>query len=123
MTYLRQWSVYIYTLLLLQATSFALKVTVPYEENRDIVTAAEEITYNDSKESFMNTIKLANSYLWFFVAVICFGVLIYAGFQFISARGDDAQAKKSVDMLIYAGIGIVVALLAYTIVNLATNFF
>jgi cation transport ATPase len=110
-------------LLLLQATSFALKVTVPYENNRDIVTAVEEITYNDSKESFMNTIKLANSYLWFFVAVICFGVLIYAGFQFISARGDDAQAKKSVDMLIYAGIGIGVALLAYTIVNLATNFF
>jgi hypothetical protein len=79
---------------LLLTTVFSLKVWIPSESERDIVAKDEIITRTESKDSLLNLIRLINSYLWFFVAAICMGVVIYAGFLMMTARGDDAQVKK-----------------------------
>lgn len=50
-------------------------------------------------------------------------VIIYAGFLMITGRGDEAQVKKGIMMMVYAGIGIGVSLMAYAIVNVIVNFF
>lgn len=52
------------------------------------------------------------------VAVIA---LIYGGFVYMTARGNDAQTKKGKSILIWAIIGLVVVLAAATIVNLITT--
>ncbi|MEY3197963.1 MAG: hypothetical protein RL023_817 [Candidatus Parcubacteria bacterium] len=103
--------------------TFSLKVRIPSENERDIVAKDEIITRSESKDSLLNLIRLINSYLWFIVAAICMAVVIYAGFLMMTARGDDAQVKKGINILVYAGIGIGVSLMAYAIVNVIVNFF
>ncbi len=102
---------------------FSLKVWIPSENERDIVARDEIITRSESKDSLINLVRLINSYLWFIIAAICMGVVIYAGFLMITGRGDEAQVKKGITMMVYAGIGIGVALMAYAIVNVIVNFF
>jgi hypothetical protein len=82
--------------------SFALKVWIPSENERDIVAKDEIITRSESKDSLLNAIRFINSYLRFFIAALCMGVVIYAGFKIMSSRGDDGEVKKGVNMLVYA---------------------
>ena len=49
-----------------------------------------------------------------FVAVV---VIIYGGFQYTTSAGDAAKVKKAKDTIMYGVIGLVVALLAFAIVN------
>ena len=108
---------------LLLSNAFSLKVRIPSENERDIVAKNEIITRSGSSESFINIVRLINSYLWFFTAAICMAVIIYAWFLMITARWDDAQVKKWINILVYAWIGIAVSLMAYAIVNVIVNFF
>lgn len=102
---------------------FSLRIWVPYDNERDILIKREIITNADSQDSFINAIRLINSYLRFIVAAICMGVIIYAGFLMITGRWDEAQVKKGVLIMTYAGIGVWIALMAYAIVNVIVNFF
>lgn len=108
---------------LLLSNAFSLKVRIPSENERDIVAKNEIITRSGSSESFINIVRLINSYLRFFTAAICMAVIIYAWFLMITARWDDAQVKKWINILVYAWIGIAVSLMAYAIVNVIVNFF
>jgi multisubunit Na+/H+ antiporter MnhB subunit len=49
-----------------------------------------------------------------FVAVV---VIILGGVQYTTSSGDPAKVKKAKDTILYGIIGLVVALLAYAIVN------
>ncbi|HPC30739.1 MAG TPA: hypothetical protein PK862_02280 [Candidatus Pacearchaeota archaeon] len=59
---------------------------------------------------------------WVFniVLVICVIILIYAGLLYASAGGDQLKVKKAMSTLIYALIGIAIALGAQAIINLVT---
>ena len=59
---------------------------------------------------------------WVFniVLIICVIILIYAGFLYASAGGDQLKVKKAMSTLIYALIGIAIALGAQAIINLVT---
>ena len=50
-------------------------------------------------------------------------ILIYAGFLYASAGGDQLKVKKAMSTLIYALIGIAIALGAQALINLVTGFF
>jgi len=62
---------------------------------------------------------------WVFniVLIICVIILIYAGFLYASAGGDQLKVKKAMSTLIYALIGIAIALGAQALINLVTGFF
>ena len=62
---------------------------------------------------------------WVFniVLVICVIILIYAGLLYASAGGDQLKVKKAMSTLIYALIGIAIALGAQALINLVTGFF
>ena len=49
------------------------------------------------------------------VGVAFFLLTLYGGFLWMSARGDDAQAKKAMGVIIDAGIGLVIVSAAYII--------
>jgi hypothetical protein len=49
-------------------------------------------------------------------AVVAVGFIVYGGFLYITAAGDDAQIKKGKEALVGAIIGIIVIGLAYAIV-------
>ncbi len=51
------------------------------------------------------------------IGVIFFGLMIYGGFMWMTARGNEEQAKKALDTIIAAVIGLVIILAAYAITN------
>lgn len=59
----------------------------------------------------------------FILGAIAVIVIIIAGIMFTVSAGDPARAKKAKDAILYAVIGLVVALLAYAIVNFVVDAF
>jgi len=63
---------------------------------------------------------LVNWFAWFVaLAAVLFG--LYAGVLFITAGGDDEKITKAKNILLYAIVGIVVAILAFSIVNISRS--
>lgn len=69
--------------------------------------------------SIENIIKLL---LWA-LGVICVIVIIIAGIQYAVAAGDSNQITKAKNTILYAIVGLVVALLSYAIVNFVVDQF
>lgn len=79
-----------------------------------------------SKGNFNTTsiTTLVSSLLGWFswvVAVVAVAIGLYSAFLFITAGGDDTKLKTAKDMLIYTIIGIVVAILSFSIVSIAKS--
>lgn len=55
------------------------------------------------------------------VGVAFFILVLYGGFLWMSARGDEAQAKKAMGVIIDAGIGLVIVSAAYIITKFVFN--
>ena len=55
------------------------------------------------------------------ISVIFFILMIYGGFLWMTAHGDDAMVKKAQDTITAAIIGIIVILAAYAITNYITT--
>ncbi|HBW74259.1 MAG: hypothetical protein UX10_C0002G0036 [Candidatus Magasanikbacteria bacterium GW2011_GWA2_45_39] len=47
------------------------------------------------------------------LGVVFFILMVYGGFIWMTARGDETQAKKAKDIIIMATIGIIIILLSY----------
>lgn len=52
-----------------------------------------------------------------FLALIAMIILIFAGFMYITAAGNDEQAKKAKNTIMWVVIGIIIILIAYAFVN------
>lgn len=59
-------------------------------------------------------------YLIGIVAVI---VIIYAGFQYVASAGDSGKVAAAKSTIVYAVIGLIVAMSAWAVVNLVVNNF
>lgn len=51
------------------------------------------------------------------IALVAVAVIVMAGQRFLAAAGDPGKVKQAKDMVLYAVIGLVVAMLAWIIVN------
>lgn len=63
------------------------------------------------------------STLLFVLGAICVIVIIIGGIRYATSGGDSGQIKSAKDTILYAVIGLVVALLAYAIVRFVLNNF
>jgi hypothetical protein len=52
-----------------------------------------------------------------FLGLLAVAFLIYAGFLYVTAGGDDGQHEKAKKIVIFAAIGILVVLVSYALVN------
>lgn len=52
-----------------------------------------------------------------FISVAFFGLMIYAGVRWMMSRGSEEEAKKSLNIILGAVIGIVIVLSSYTLVK------
>jgi len=67
--------------------------------------------------SFRSAITMIVNYFLFFLGLVATIMIIYGGFLYITAGGDDAGAEKGKKILLYAAIGLVVVLISYSLVN------
>lgn len=64
-----------------------------------------------------NTIKNIINVLLYGLGIVAVIAIIIGGFVYVTSNGDAAKIKKAKDIILYAVIGLVVALLAFAIVN------
>lgn len=67
--------------------------------------------------SLTSTMKTVISVLLFIVGAVAVVMIIFSGIQYVTSSGDPARVKKAKDTLIYSIVGLVVAILAFAIVN------
>lgn len=94
------------------ATVFA-QTTNPKGKIRDGAGA----TGADTNATVEGGVRQVVNALLFIVGAISVIVIIIAGIMFTVSAGDPAKAKKAKDAILYAVIGLVVAILGYAIVE------
>lgn len=67
-------------------------------------------------------INLVNWFAWF-ISLVSVVMGLYAGFLFITARGETAQLSTARKTLMYAIIGIAVAVFSFSIITVTKLFF
>jgi len=68
-------------------------------------------------ESFLPTINSIINLLIGITGIIAVAVIIYGGYQYVLSTGDAAKVAKAKNTIMYGIIGLVIAMLAFAIVN------
>ena len=101
----------------------AVFVTVPQRaqaacsSGTDIRSGIDCASDQQKNQSVPGGIKTAVNTLLYVVGIAAVIVLIIGGLRFITAGGNPQSVNSAKDSILYAVIGIVVAILAYAIVN------
>jgi hypothetical protein len=75
----------------------------------------------NGKDGIVAFISRIAQFLTFIAAAVAVLYMVWGGYNFITANGDDDKVKKGKDTLIYASVGLVVTIVAYTIVLVVSN--
>ena len=87
---------------------------------KHVVSGKTAVCSGDSKNA-TNIAKNIISILLWVVGIAAVIVIIYAGITFVTAAGNPSKISQAKTMLIYAVVGLAVAILAYVIVNFVIN--
>jgi hypothetical protein len=69
--------------------------------------------------------QLGNALNWFFNALIFIAaiMIVFSGWQYVTAAGDTAKTGKALNTLIYSLIGVAIALLAKGLIYVVVTYF
>lgn len=82
-----------------------------------------DATGADSGVSAEDSVKKIVNALLYLVGITAVIVIIIAGFMYMTSAGDPSKASKAKNALLYAVIGLVIAIAAYAIVNWVVGLF
>lgn len=74
-------------------------------------------------DDFTDKVKTVVNVLLFLLGAIAVIMIIIGGIRYATSNGDAAQVKSAKDAIMYAVIGLVVAIMAYAIVNFVIGAF
>ena len=69
------------------------------------------------QNNLMGTVQNIINTLLFVAGMVAVVVIVISGFRFITAEGDSNSTNRAKNSIIYASIGLIVAVSAYAIVN------
>lgn len=81
-----------------------------------------EIQGLSQESSLLTLIVLISNWVLGFVGALAVIILIYGGFVYVTAGGDDAQVSKATNVIKYAVIGIIIIVASFAIVNTLIRF-
>lgn len=103
-------------------STYAIVVDVPPSWGQwDINLVWDTTTIQTDESTIFDIIQTINMYLRFSIWAICMGVLIFWWIKLITANGDPAKMKEANKLLMWALIGILVAIFSYAIVRIIIN--
>lgn len=70
-----------------------------------------------------SVIKLITNVLMFIIGAVAVIMVIIGGFQYVTSQGDSSKTTTAKNTILYAVIGLIVALLAYAIVQFVVDRF
>lgn len=74
-----------------------------------------------SKDSAALMTETIIKMILYLVGIVAVVMIVIGGFRYVASQGDASAIKGAKDTIMYAVIGLVVAVLAYTIVNFVTS--
>ena len=77
----------------------------------------------NSNEQAEPLIKTLVNVLLFIVGALAVVMLIWSGISYVTSTGDSGRIKRAKDTLTYSIVGLIVASLAFVIVNYVVNIF
>ena len=75
-----------------------------------------------TQPTVMTTIKNVTNMLVFIIGAIAVIMIIIGGIRYVTSAGDQAAITGAKNTILYAIVGVIVALAAYAIVNFVTTF-
>lgn len=108
---------------------FGVTVNIPWKTigTTDYKIVNSELGYGKDSETsqtaLLHVFDYINDHLWWAFSVVCAAVAVYGWYLLITANWDKKAVKQWVWALVWAAIGVVIAMLSYFIVNLAANLY
>ncbi len=84
---------------------------------------ADSTICKNQDDNFSEIIKNVVNTLLFLLGIAAVIVIIIGGITYTTSAGNDSAVKRAKDMILYAVIGLVVAFLAFALVNFVINRF
>lgn len=101
----------------------AIQLTIPYDGGQQDLYSEAGSVVQGNESTIFTTIQLINQYLWFSLAFVFFIILIIGSIKLITSNWDKKHLTGAIKMLAGGSIGVVIAMVSYTIVKLLTNLF
>lgn len=103
----------------LSTTSLSGSVSAQVSKGIDTATTSE--MQGKSIDGDGGLIKTVVNVLLWAVGILSVIMIIFSGFRYITSAGDASKTKSAQSTLIYSVVGLIVAIMAYAIVNMVTN--
>ena len=103
----------------LSTASLSGSVSAQVSKGIDTATTSEMKGKSiDGKDGLIKTV--VNVLLWA-VGILSVIMIIFSGFRYITSAGDASKTKSAQSTLIYSVVGLIVAIMAWAIVNMVIN--
>ena len=99
----------------------SLSGNVSAQVSKGIDTATTSEMKGKSIDGDGGLIKTVVNVLLWAVGILSVIMIIFSGFRYITSAGDASKTKSAQSTLIYSVVGLIVAIMAYAIVNMVTN--
>ena len=99
----------------------SLSGSVSAQVSKGIDTATTSEMKGKSIDGDKGLIKTVVNVLLWAVGVLSVIMIIFSGFRYITSSGDASKTKSSQSTLIYSVVGLIVAIMAWAIVNMVIN--
>jgi magnesium-transporting ATPase (P-type) len=107
----------------LVALPLAVASTAQAQPAKSIQEGVNGIGGNESQPELEDGIKDIVNVLLFILGAIAVIMIIIGGIRYTTSNGDASNIKAAKDTILYAVIGLIVAILAYAIVNFVVGAF
>ena len=99
----------------------SLSGNVSAQVSKGIDTATTSEMKGKSIDGDKGLIKTVVNVLLWAVGILSVIMIIFSGFRYITSAGDASKTKSAQSTLIYSVVGLIVAIMAYAIVNMVIN--
>lgn len=99
----------------------SLSGSVSAQVSKGIDTATTSEMKGKSIDGDKGLIKTVVNVLLWAVGILSVIMIIFSGFRYITSSGDASKTKSARSTLIYSVVGLIVAIMAWAIVNMVIN--
>ena len=96
-------------------------ITVQADAVNEIQKGVRQSGGRDNRTSLTKFIENVTNILLFLIGIIAVIVIVISGLRFVTSNGNSDQVASARNGVIYAVVGIVVAVMAYAIVRFVTS--
>lgn len=105
---------------------FWVEVRLPNDQVGDDINITTQWQMSNTRirgdeKILFNTVNLVNNYLRWSFTIVCTILVIYGGFELITANGDKKALKRAQWTFIGTWVWIAIAMLSYAIVRILSN--